>query len=401
MSMTNQGSSSSGGYARFSASLLAWGLLATSLLLIVAGKLVERAADSFEGGPEEVALIVAFMAFPAFGALIASRQPTNAIGWIFLGIGFLVALLVLASAYGRYGLVLHPDDDLPGTTAAAWIENWAWFPLILTIPTLLLLLFPTGRPPSRRWTPVAWAAGALIGLITVLSMLEGRLVVDGVAVSNPIGIDGLGDVEDMDLLFVPIFPLVILSVASLFFRYRSGGDQERLQLKWVTVAAAFLGVGMILSDVFQLPGITLPLFLAMLPASVGIAMLKYHLYDIDVVINRTLVYGLLTAVLATVYFGMVIVLQQVTEVITPDSDLAIVGSTLAVAALFRPARTRVQSFIDRRFYRAKYDTAKTLERFSTRLQEEIELNALSDELVGVVGRTMQPKHVSLWLREPG
>jgi hypothetical protein len=384
------------------ARLLAWSLLALAIAATAAGMVLENVTGG--GDPEEslfegIALLAAFMAFPVVGALIASRHPGNAVGWIFLGIGVTVGLLLVAAGYARYALVLHPGRDLPGATLAAWVEGWVWMPLIGTIPTLLFLLFPTGRPPSRRWRPVAWLAGAEIALVSVLSMTEEKLVGYGYSIPNPIGIQGLGDVEKIPILLLPFFPLALLCASSLIFRYRSAHSEERQQLKWVAVFAVLFAVGVMAEDIFKLPNILFSLLLGALPASVGIAILRYRLYDIDLVINRTLVYGSLTALLAASYFGIVVLLQGIVPG-ADDSDLAVAGSTLAVAALFRPARSRIQGFIDRRFYRHKYDASRTLERFSSRLRDEVDLETLSADLLGVVRETMQPKHASLWLQIP-
>jgi hypothetical protein len=390
------------------ASALAWSLLALALVAMLVGQALEQATGSLDGSLfEKFGLTAAFVAFPGVGALIASRHPRNAVGWLFLGIGLLVAVLVVSAGYARYGLVLHPDRHLAGTTFAAWIENWAWLPVLGTISTLLLLLFPTGRPPSRRWRPVAWVAGGYISLITVLSMLEERLInehfpgdPEGYRIDNPIGIGGLGDVEDMGFVLVPFLPLLALCASSLIFRYRKAPSAERQQLKLVAIASLLLATGMIVGDWLRLSDNLLPVLLGALPASIGVAILKYRLYDIDVIINRTLVYGALTAMLGLVYFGLVVLLGHLTEPITPDSDLVVAGSTLAVAALFRPARSRVQSFIDRRFYRRKYDAAKTLDEFTRRLRDEIALESLMRELVDVVDLTIQPRLMSVWLRAP-
>ena len=300
--------------------------------------------------------------------------------------------------YARYGLVLHPEKQLPATTVGAWLEGWAWLPLIATIPTFLFLLFPTGRPPSRRWVPVAWFAGLLIGLVTVLSMLKETLVGDGYSIRNPIGIEGLVDVESIDTLLFPLYPLVLLCAGSLIFRYRSAPFEERQQLKWVAVTAVLLALGIVLGEVFNLPDLLFPFFLGAVPVSVGIAMLKFRLYDIDVIINRTLIYGTLTAVLGIVYFALVVLLQRITDALTSSSDLAVAGSTLAVAGLFRPARARVQAFIDSRFYRRKYDAVRVLDLFATSLRADVDLDHVRLNLLSVVRETMQPEHASLWLR---
>jgi hypothetical protein len=389
------------------ASALAWGLLTLTLVATLVGYALELATDSLDGSlVGQLGLTAAFLALPGVGALIASRHPKNAVGWLLLGIGFLVAVLSLSVGYAHYGLVLHPDRQVPGTTLAAWIENWAWLPAIGMLPTLLLL-FPTGRPPSRRWRPVAWVAAGYISFITLLSMLEDRLINErfpgdpaGYNIRNPIGIRGLGDVEDMGLVLEPLGLLLLLCASSLFFRYRNAPFVERQQLKWVAVAAALLAPGIIFGDWLGLSDISFPVLLGALPVSIAVAMLRYRLFDIDVIINRTLVYSALTAILGLVYAGLVVVLRQMTEPITPDSDLAIAGSTLAVAALFRPARARIQSFIDRRFYRRKYDAAVTLDEFMRHLREEIGLESLTHELTEVVELTIQPRHVSVWLRAP-
>ena len=383
-----------------SLSVLAWGLLGLSLVAMFAGHVLERMTDSLDGSvAEELALSMAFLAFPVVGALIASRHPRNAVGWLCLGIGVLVSSLVLATSYARYGLVLHPERGLPGTTIAAWIEDWAWIPLLGTIPTLFFLLFPTGRPPSRRWQPVAWFTGIFISVVTVGSMLEEELGGGGqYRIDNPIGIPGLGDVEEMDLLLLPLLPLALLCASSLVFRYRAAPTDERQQLKWVATAAALFAAGVIAGDSLGLPDIMFAIFLGAVPLSIGIAMLRYRLYEIDLIINRTLVYGALTAILAIVYLGLVVVLQQVTSAFAPESELAVAASTLAVAGLFRPLRSRIQSFIDRRFYRSKYDAARTLDRFAQRLRDEVDLDTLSDDLIAVVRDTMHPAHASVWLR---
>jgi hypothetical protein len=382
------------------ASVLAWSLLALTLAAMILGQVLEYATDSLDGSvAEQIGLSGAFMAFPAVGALIASRHPRNAVGWLFLGIGLLVSVLVVATSYAQYGLVLHPERDLPGTTLAAWVENWAWLPLLSLIPTVLILLFPTGRPPSRRWKPVAWFAGAYISVITLLSMFEERL--SGYSLDNPIGIRGLGDVEEMGFVFVPLFPLIFICASSLIFRYHRALSEERQQLKWVAVAAVLFGAGMIVGEWLQPPEFMFPILLGALPVSIGVAMMKYRLYDIDLIINRTLVYGGLTAMLGVVYLGLVFALQQVTSSVTPKSDIAVAGSTLVVAALFRPVRSHFQGFIDRRFYRHKYDAVKTLDEFTQRLRDEIDVDALARELVDVVDRTMEPTHVSLWLQRAG
>jgi hypothetical protein len=377
--------------------LLPWLLVTFSILILAPVALLEEKGPyGFWAG--DVGIFVGFMAFPVIGALVAARHPRNAIGWLFLGVGILVGLLGLGSAYARYGLVLHPEKHLFGTTLAAWLESWLWLPLLGTIPTFLFLLFPTGRPPSRRWVPLAWFMGIHIALITVLSMLEERLVAEGYSIRNPIGIGGLTDIEQMEALLLPFFPAVFLCASSLVFRYRRASIEERQQLKWVAVACALLAVEIGVSEVVRVPDLVFAICLGAIPVSVGIAMLRYRLYDIDVIINRTLIYGVLTSILGLIYVSLVVVLQRVTDAVAPRSDLAVAASTLAVAALFRPLRGSVQTLIDSRFYRRKYDAARVLERFAARLRDEVDLDHVRGDLLSVVRETMQPERASLWLR---
>jgi hypothetical protein len=389
-------------------SLLAWGLCGLAILMMGAGVVLEEASNAPSDGSllEDILLWLAFVSFPVLGALVASRQPRNAIGWIFIAIGVGIGLLVAGTEYAYYGLVL--DNEVPGAAVGAWLEQWLWLPSTGLMLTFGLLLFPDGRLPSRRWRWVAWVTGSLIALVTIGGMLEERLrgghpPRDGYSVDNPIGIPGLGDVEEtwgpVLLLFLGCMLLCMLSIV---IRFRRSGGDERQQLKLVTFAACFMVVMLIVSDLLDAFvgdgfGWLFPVVLLVFLASIAVAMLKYRLYDIDLVINRTLVYGALTALLAATYLGLVVVLQGVIPA-AGDSDLTIAGSTLAVAALFRPLRSRVQGFIDRRFYRRKFDAQRTLESFSVSLREDVDLDHLSADLLNVVRETMQPVHASLWLR---
>jgi hypothetical protein len=293
------------------------------------------------------------------------------------------------------------------------VENWIW-PVALSPVGFFLLLFPDGHPPSRRWRPVGWLLiAALAGWFVSQAFVPGPLVNAGYeSVRNPYGIEALegslrvlGAVANFFLVGA-----VLASAVSLIFRFRRSRGDERRQLEWVAYAGALVMLVLILQlglesavaqdealvNVFNL---ILTVSLCGVPVSAGIAILKYRLYDIDLLINRTLVYGALTVMLALVYLGGVVSLQYVLRALTgQESQLAVVASTLVIAALFSPLRRRIQNFIDRRFYRRKYDAAKTLEAFSARLRDETDLGALGDGLVGVVKETMQPAHMSLWLR---
>jgi hypothetical protein len=286
------------------------------------------------------------------------------------------------------------------------------------IGTYLILLFPNGRLPSRKWRPLAWLSGAVIVSMSVGSVLTPGPLEDLGGVRNPFGLEQYPWVGDVTQSIILLLPLCILaSVASLVLRFLRSGGEEREQIKWLAFAASILGLGF---SSFVILGIILPdviggvdplwenlledavtLSFAGVPTAVGVAILRYRLYDIDVLINRTLVYGVLTGILAALYFGGVTFLQGLFRILTGQAEqpqLAIVVSTLVIAALFNPLRQRIQGFIDRRFYRRKYDARKTLEEFSATLKDETDLDRLGDDLVGVVRETMQPAHASLWLR---
>ena len=379
---------------------LGWGLCTVALVGLVASAVVQEVVGraNEQDLVEQIALMAGFASFPVIGALIASRQSSNAIGWIFLQVGLGVGVLRLAEEYAHLGLA-RDQGSWPGATFAAWLEQWLWFPGLMAIPTLGLLLFPNGRPPSRRWNWVAWSSAALIASVTGGAMFQGRLESTGYSVKNPVGFLPFADAEQaLGPLFLALLPLVLLSLGSMVVRYRRAGAEQRQQLKLLLLAAVMFAGSIFLGETFDLSGIFFSLTLWMIPAAIGVAILKYRLYDIDLIINRTLVYGALTAILVLLYLGIVFVLQQALSGLTEDSDLAVAGSTLAVAAMFRPLRLRVQGFIDRRFYRRKYNAQLTLENFSSRLRDDVDLDHLAHDLADVVRDTMQPAHISVWLR---
>jgi hypothetical protein len=343
--------------------------------------------------------------FAGVGLLIASRQPGNAIGWIFLAAGVAAGFANLAHSYAQHWVDGKGGSDGLGKAAALY-GSLSWMPFILVPATFLLLLFPDGHLPSRRWRPVAWCAAAGIAANFVAEGLHRGRIEDFPQVRNPIGVSGplLDLLQGLAVLGLAIG--VFGSSASLIVRFRRSRGEQRQQMKWLAlagaVAAATLPIAIVLWDVIGDTAANGAIMLSVLglPVTTGVAILRYRLYDIDVVINRTLVYGALTATLALSYLGSVLLLQLALRPLTADSNLAIAGSTLAVAALFRPARARIQAAVDRRFYRRKYDAARTLERFGTRLRDQVALDNLSGELRTVVAETMQPAHVSLWLRAP-
>ena len=378
------------------ASRLAWAVCAISLavtalcfLLIALNLSLNTPAYFF--WPE---LSVLALGYSVIGAIIASRLPNHPIGWICCAIGFIAAVDHFGGEYAVYALLAHPDA-LPGGRAMLWLQGWFWM-LFIGLIVFLLLLFPTGRLPSGRWRPFAWVSVAIVSV--------------GVIYSSVISPDVRFDAPPNPIQLL-VLALGLVAAASVVVGRRNARGVERQQIKWLLYAAPIwffgsalkiavfyfslidgpwgLWIGYVLVAVGGLSG----------PVAIGVAILRYRLYEIDIVINRTLVYGSLTAILVLVYLGGVVGLQGAFRALTgQESTLAVVASTLAIAALFNPLRRRVQGFVDRRFYRRKYDARKTLESFSARLRNETDLGALSNDLIGVVRETMQPSHVSLWLR---
>jgi hypothetical protein len=384
---------------------LAWSIWALSVAFAGLGLIFLFLNGTFEDLLNESLGIDAALAlaFPTVGAIIASRRPGNAVGWIFCAIGLCGGASIFFAQYGIYALVTNPDS-LPAGVIATWIATWVWLPSVTLTITFLLLLFPHGRLLSPRWRPVAWLAAAVTMAGTaLLAIVPWDLLNPGVPAQNPVGVESLGYLGIAPP--VPIFligiPTTLLSVASLVLRFRRSRGEERQQLKWFVYAGVLI-VGALFVPLL-VPGAAASLLqllvMPLLPVAVGVAIMRYRLYEIDLLINRTLVYGALTALLVAVYVGSVVLLQGALRALTgQESQLAVVASTLAVAAIFNPLRRRIQSFVDRRFYRRKYDAAKTLEAFSAKLRDETDLDALSDDLTSVVRETMQPAHVSLWLR---
>jgi hypothetical protein len=343
------------------------------------------------------------------GTIIASRRPENPIGWILGAIGFLWASNIFSGLYAIQALVSNPGS-LPAGGAAAWVATWVVWPAFGLL-AYLFLLFPDGRPLSPRWRSLLWITGLVIVADIIVSALNPGPITGLEGARNPLGMEGYGSELELagELLFYAIDVLVLVSVVSVFLRLGHARGATRRQIEWLVYAAALLGIVIsvgLVGDLFY-GGFGWWLFLIVilaflgLPISIGVAVLRYRLYDIDIIINRTLVYGSLTAMLVALYFGVVATTQMVLRALTgltEQPQLAVVVSTLVIAALFNPLRRRIQSFIDRRFYRRKYDARKTLEAFSARLRDQTDLDSLNAELVTAVRETMQPRHVSLWLR---
>jgi hypothetical protein len=397
---------------------LAWSLCALSLTFVIVWALFRFLNSPTPTGvylsplPLEVWGLLVLVLFTTIGALVASRQPKNTIGWIFCAIGLFLTSSAAGGQYAIYALLSSPGS-LPWGGTAAWLEAFLNGPIIFTMFALLLLLFPNGRPPSHRWRAVLWLDLIAAVLLFAGSFKPGPMETSSFNVANPFGVEEIGALLNA-LSQVGLFlalALTAVGAVSLMVRFRRSRAEERQQIKWIAFAGAIL-CAVIATGPFlwslpsSSPGVTLiwPLLIfsavSTIPVATGIAILKYRLYDIDRIINRTLVFGLLTAVLFAVYFFGVTATQAIVQALTGQEkqpQLTVVVSTLVIAALFTPLRRRLQSFIDRSFYRRKYDATKTLEAFSAKLREETDLDALSHDLASVVRETMQPAHVSVWL----
>jgi hypothetical protein len=394
--------------SRRAAAWVAWSMCALSLALTASSLMLLVLNMSHPDVPIHpywtVDTLLA-IGFAPVGAVIVPRiSSKNPIGWLFCVIGLLWAVMHFSAQYAIYTLLAVPSS-LPASQAAAWMMCWVWVPACGLI-VLLLLLFPDGRLPNRRWRWFAWFSL----LLTVVGVISQALAPGSVyylrAINNPLGVKGLPNVGEQ--VQTVMFTLIFVSAGSLFVRWLRASGVERQQLKWFTYSSTLAISGVILTFTISdaigalwlewVGYVVLVVGFIGIPISMGIAILRYRLYNIDFLINRTIVYGLLTAILVALYFCGIVVLQRFFVLLTgQQSTLAVVASTLLIAALFNPLRRRTQSFIDRRFYRSKYDARKTLEAFSAKLRDETDLDALSDDLVSVVRETMQPAHLSLWL----
>jgi hypothetical protein len=386
------------------ATLLAWGTCALALILIVCVvvMILLNGGDVFDA-----TFAVVGISSTVVGGAVASRRPTNPVGWFFLAGALSATIRVLAGEYAIYGISTHPGA-LPLPYAAAWLSNtMIWIgPSISFI--LIPLYFPDGRPVSRRWAILVHLSLGSLLLFTVLNAVAPVEAVQRSGIQNPLGIEALRPFvkafEAVELVWY--IALILAAAGSLVVRFLRSVGEERQQLKWFTYAAAILPVWFLVNSPIQsafpnLFAILDSLFIAAVPVAAGIAILRYRLYDIDIIINRTLVYGVLSLLLGLIYFGAIVLSQAALRTLAGgESSLAVVVSTLAIAALFNPLRHAIQAFIDRRFYRSKYDARRTLEAFSARLREETDLDRLGGELVSVVHETMHPHHASLWLKSP-
>jgi hypothetical protein len=392
--------------------LLSWIVLAVTVVLIV-GRIYLSILNGDMTQPAGVVVDAALdllgLGFLALGLLVVHRRPGNPVGWIILGIGVAGAASGFLQSYGVYALFTEPGR-IPGGEITALLSTLIFIPVLFAAPAMLFLLFPNGNLPGRRWRVVFWLV-----ILTTCSAMAGNVLNPTLNDAPFKGVDNPMVVDPPRALFETLSNIgwpgmtasFLLAAFAMIVRLRRSRGVERQQLKWIAAAAAVLPLASAAGVVsyylgYEAIGGLLATF-SFVPVlfAAGYAVLRYRLYDIDVVINRTLVYGSLTVMLALVYFGGVAGLQRLLAPVAGENgQLAIVASTLAIAALFNPLRRRIQRFIDRSFYRRKYDAKKTLEGFSARLRDETDLDHLSRDLVGVVRETVQPEHVSLWLRRP-
>jgi hypothetical protein len=367
----------------------------------------------------EYAFILVILSFPLVGLGILLRQPHNRIGWLLEGVGLSWGVPSLLDSYAHYGLVVDPGS-VPGPDVAAALNEGTWTWGIVMMGVFLILLFPDGHLPSPRWRVVAWlAAAAALVVPAVIALAPGELEEAPVSgIRNPLS---AGPFEPVVLALsavgLPLVPICLVAAAvSLALRFRRLSGVQREQIKWLATAgglvAALFAVTLSTTLAAELatlgsPGVlplpirvlqeTSILSFLLLPLAIGAAILRYRLFDIDLVINRALVYGSLTALLAGIYLGSVLLLQLVLQPLTEQSDLAVAVSTLAVAGVFRPARRSIQALVDRRFYRHRYDAARTLDAFAGRLRHQVDLDAVGSDLLAAVHETVQPTHATVWV----
>jgi MFS family permease len=375
---------------------------------------LDVAAGAFDSAASAVTFDLPLLVFPVTGLLVARRQPRNAVAWVLLGIGLAGGIGSLFTGYSTYALTADPGS-LPAGDVVGVLSSAMWDPVIIPVATLLLLLFPDGKPLSRRWRIVVWlSVFVMVAVFLGIVLSPGALTADGIpaGIDNPLSIRALEPVAQVLLFALVLLPVcMLLSALSLVLRFRRSRGVERAQLKWLATAAAISasiyalallsGLGPALFGTEPGPWVsvldTLALAsLLLIPISIGVAILRYRLYDIDRIISRTIAYFLLTAVLVAVYAMIVVGIGTATG--RSDNPALIAGATLAVAALFRPVRRRLQDRIDRRLYRRRYDAERVLGSFASRLRDELDLDALSVELLAAVSQTVQPARMGVWIR---
>jgi hypothetical protein len=385
----------------------AWGLAGLTVLALVPTRwllaLLQAAGspDAERPAVATAAVILAVVSAATVGGLLASRRPRHPVGWLLLASGFALVMNLLIESYVKYGVLARPGS-LPGArylVGLTYVTILAW----LSLAGFVLLLTPTGKLPSPRWRWWARVAAAAPALVVLGSLVDPNPLAPDYY-GNPLAVPGLARV-----LLVPVvagvavvFVSLLVGAGSLVGRYRRARGVARLQLRWLALAAV-LAAALLLVAIFAgfvlakdiVVLISLMLCLALLPLATGAAILRYRLYDIDRIISRTLAYALLTLLLGLGYAAVVLGLGRL---LPQDSSLAVAAATLTVAAAFQPLRGRVQGLVDRRFNRRRYDAARTIQAFSARLRDQVDLDTLTAELLAVTDQTMQPTRASLWLR---
>ncbi len=395
--------------------IVAWAMWAVALILVAISLATARS-----GGPDDLGTAIpeggAALMLVSVGAILVRRLPHHLIGWLLVFGGLVIAISGSTAGLADYGLTAHPGS-VPGAIWLAWLSQWLWAPELACLFMVLPLFYPTGRLPSARWRVVVVIAAALV-VIGSLGSAFGPWAPDPYPVGNPLVLRGTA----ADLMFV--FNYVVgtvlvmaggaLAVASLIVRYRRAAGIERAQLKWFAAAGTVTGVaGAVnigtnwslttaptgaLGTMNAVSGFVIWVGLALLPVAIGLAVLRYKLYEIDRLISRTIAYGVLTAIVGGLFVGFILVFQAVLTPVTRSNELAVAGSTLLVAALFQPLRRRVQRLVDRRFNRSRYDAERTVAAFAERLRDEVDLQQLRAEILATVAATVEPTSVSLWLR---
>ena len=404
------------------AARLPWTLAAATAVLFLVGNILgwvthdPQTAGGWGGGGSAAlaAVSASLLTFGLVGALIAARLPGNPIGWLLIAVGLSWATDSALEGYARYGLELHPGS-LPGAAYANALDSWIWIVSVGLMGIFLFQLFPDGRPLSPRWRILTWASGGALAVAVVARVFAPGKLTDATISSaqNPFGVgsvEALGSVASLALSLTLL--CIPLSAVSLIVRYRRSHGIARMQMKWlVSAVAAVVIVYVVVITISVYPAGQTPLWLmalqdgtvvsfCLIPFAIGAAVLRYRLYEIDVIVRRTAVYAVLVSMLVALYLAGVTALGWIGRELTGESGtLAVTVSTLLVAVSFQPLRTRIQAAVDRRFYRRRYDAERAASLFSSRLRGQIDLDALHRELIGVIDDTVQPAHASLWLRD--